>query len=51
MNSMQIMAERPEQYLEQLAEDRKQGVQQIREAMQENLPEGFTKTKSYGMIG
>lgn len=48
---MENIANSPEQYLEQLPEERKQAMQQLRETMLENLPEGFAETISYGMIG
>lgn len=40
-----------EKYLEQLPEDRREGIKQLRETIAENLPAGFAETISYGMIG
>lgn len=48
---MQSKAETPEQYNEQLPEDRKQVVSKLRKVILDNLPEGFSETMSYGMIG
>lgn len=48
---MKITIETVEQYLEQIAEDKKEGVNQLRKTIMENLPEGFQETISYGMIG
>jgi uncharacterized protein YdhG (YjbR/CyaY superfamily) len=38
-------------YIESLPEDRKATMQQLREVINANLPEGFNETISYGMIG
>jgi uncharacterized protein YdhG (YjbR/CyaY superfamily) len=48
---MQINANTPEEYIEHIPEDRKQAVRAIRNAILENIPDGFTETMSYGMIG
>ncbi len=48
---MQIKADNPEHYVEQLPEDRKQAVQKLRQLILKNLPKGFKETISYGMIG
>jgi uncharacterized protein YdhG (YjbR/CyaY superfamily) len=48
---MKIEAESPDAYLDQLPEDRKEAIQKLREVISENLPEGFTETMNYGMIG
>lgn len=48
---MKIEADTPDQYLDQLPEDRKQPMAQLRKILLENLPTGFTETMSYGMIG
>ncbi len=42
--------ETPDQYLEQLPEERKKTFEQLRSTILENLPDGFTETLSYGMI-
>lgn len=44
-------AETPEQYLEELPQERKEAVKRIWEILAENLPEGFKGTMSYGMLG
>lgn len=41
----------PENYLDQLPAERQAAVRKLRETVLTNLPEGFTETMSYGMIG
>lgn len=48
---MKIEANSPQAYVNQLPEDRKEAIQKLREVISENLPEGFTETMNYGMIG
>jgi uncharacterized protein YdhG (YjbR/CyaY superfamily) len=48
---MQIKADSPEHYIEQLPDDRKVVIRKLRKAVLENLPKGFTETMNYGMIG
>ena len=48
---MQIKANTPDQYVDQLPEDRKEAISKLRISILENLPEGFTETVSYGMLG
>jgi len=48
---MQIKAETPEQYINQLPDDRKEVISKLRKTILDNLPEGFAETMSYGMIG
>ena len=48
---MQIKADTPEQYIDQLPEDRKIAMTKLRKTILVNLPEGFAETMSYGMIG
>jgi uncharacterized protein YdhG (YjbR/CyaY superfamily) len=48
---MQSKAENVETYLSELPEDRKLPMQKLRKAILDNLPEGFSETMSYGMIG
>ena len=48
---MQSNAQTPDQYIEELPEDRKIAISNLRKVIQENLPEGFQETMSYGMIG
>lgn len=40
-----------EEYIESLPEDRRTAIQQLREVIIANLPEGFSEQISYGMIG
>ena len=47
---MKSDAQSPEQYLEQLPEDRKQAMAALRSVLSDNLPEGFSETVGYGMI-
>jgi len=48
---MQIKADNPNKYTDQLPEDRKQVIQKLRKAILDNLSNGFVETMSYGMIG
>ncbi|WP_246625393.1 DUF1801 domain-containing protein [Edaphocola aurantiacus] len=47
---MKIEASSPEQYIDQLPEDRKQAVYELKRVISKNLPEGFSETVGYGMI-
>jgi len=48
---MQSKATSPEQYIEELPEDRKSAIQKLRKIIVENIPVGFKEEMSYGMIG
>lgn len=48
---MQSKALTPEQYLAELPEDRKEVMLKLRNAIKDNLPEGFEEVMSYGMLG
>jgi len=48
---MQIHAKTPEEYIDQLPEDRKEVLNKLREVIKKNLPEGFAEVMAYGMIG
>jgi uncharacterized protein YdhG (YjbR/CyaY superfamily) len=48
---MQIKAETPEQYINQLPEERKVVVEKLRKTILDNLPKDFSETINYGMIG
>ena len=48
---MQSKATTPEQYLSALPEDRKEAMLRLRNAIKENLPQGFEEVISYGMLG
>lgn len=41
----------PQEYIDQLPEERKEAIEHLRKVILENLPEGFEETISYGMIG
>ena len=43
--------ETPEEYIEQLPEDRIAAVTRLRKTVLDNLPNGFVETMSYGTIG
>jgi uncharacterized protein YdhG (YjbR/CyaY superfamily) len=47
---MKINASTPEEYINQLPDDRREVVTKIRAVIQQHLPEGFEETISYGMI-
>lgn len=41
----------PQQYIEQLPDERKMPLERLRTSIKNNLPDGFEETMSYGMIG
>ena len=45
------MAITPDQYIAQLADDRKKAMTDLRQVIIDNIPEGFTEVISYGTIG
>lgn len=47
---MKVKAETPEHYIEQLNDERKISVGQLRKTILDNLPKGFSETIGYGMI-
>lgn len=48
---MKSQANTPEEYINQLTNDRKIIVEQLIKVIQDNLPKGFEMTINYGMIG
>lgn len=48
---MQTKADNPDNYIDQLPEERKEAFGKLRKAILDNLPKGFTETMSYGMVG
>lgn len=48
---MQYKAESPEDYINQLPEDRKGPIKKLRAVITKNIPKGFQETINYGMIG
>ena len=48
---MKPEASSPEEYFNQVADDRKPVLTKLRETILSNLPAGFEETMSYGMIG
>jgi uncharacterized protein YdhG (YjbR/CyaY superfamily) len=48
---MQIKAKTPEEYIENVPNDRREAMKAIRQSILENLPEGFEEIIGYGMIG
>jgi uncharacterized protein YdhG (YjbR/CyaY superfamily) len=48
---MRYKANSPDEYIEQLPEDRKAAVNRLRNIIVKNIPKGFEETMSYGMIG
>lgn len=48
---MQIAAETPDHYVEQLPHDRRDAISRLREIITKNLPIGFEEAVTYGMIG
>jgi uncharacterized protein YdhG (YjbR/CyaY superfamily) len=47
---MKSKAETVEQYLAELPDDRRAAIEEVREAILENLPEGFEEAMNWGMI-
>ena len=48
---MQSKATSPQQYIDELPEDRKAAITRLRAAILDNLPKGFEEGMGYGMIG
>lgn len=48
---MQSKAKTPEEYINELPEDRKKVISKLRKTILDNLPDGFEETMGYGMIG
>ncbi|MEM6379078.1 MAG: DUF1801 domain-containing protein [Bacteroidota bacterium] len=48
---MKIEANSPDDYITKVPEERTAAMQQLRQQILDNLPEGFEETMSYGMIG
>ncbi len=48
---MQIHADSPEHYIDQVPDDRKEAIRKLRETILDNLPEGFSEMLAYGMMG
>ena len=48
---MQSKATSPQQYLDELPEDRKEPVQKLRQQILDNLPNGMEEAMNYGMLG
>jgi len=48
---MKYTANTPEEYIDQIPEERKEVFQQLRQTILDNLPKGYEETISYGMIG
>jgi uncharacterized protein YdhG (YjbR/CyaY superfamily) len=48
---MQSNAQTPQQYIDELPPERKEAIIKIREAILNNLPEGFEEVIGYGMLG
>ena len=48
---MQYKANSPEDYINQLPEDRQEPIKKLRAIIRNNIPKGFEEAISYGMIG
>ena len=48
---MKYEANTVEEYIAQLPEDRREIITELRDIINENIPDGFEETMSYGMIG
>lgn len=48
---MQSKATTVEQYIDELPDDRKKAIMELRKVIKKNLPKGFKEEMGYGMIG
>ena len=48
---MQYTASTVEAYMQQIPEERKAAMEQLRKVIKKNIPKGFKEVMSYGMIG
>lgn len=48
---MQSEAKSPDQYFDELPEDRKKAMKELRAVIKKNIPKGFEETMGYGMVG
>ena len=48
---MQSVAKPPDQYFQELPEERKEAMLKLRQIIKKNLPEGFEEIMGYGMLG
>jgi uncharacterized protein YdhG (YjbR/CyaY superfamily) len=48
---MQSTAKTPSEYVDSLPDERKEAMMEIRDAIMQNLPEGFVEVMNYGMLG
>lgn len=48
---MQSKATTPQQYLDELPEDRKEPIEKLRQQILDNLPKGMEEQMNYGMLG
>ncbi|MFL5751795.1 MAG: DUF1801 domain-containing protein [Bacteroidia bacterium] len=48
---MQSKASTVKEYIDELPDDRKQAMSELRKVINKNLPKGFKEVMSYGMIG
>jgi hypothetical protein len=48
---MQSKAGTPQQYLDSIADDKREAIAVLRRTILENLPKGFKEEMSYGMLG
>lgn len=48
---MQSKAKTPQEYIDELDEDRRNVVSELRKVIKKNIPKGFSEVMSYGMLG
>jgi len=48
---MQSTAKTPDEYVDELPEDRKAAITELRKVIKKNIPKGYEEVMSYGMIG
>ena len=51
LTTMQSKALTPDQYIDELPDDRKEAVSKLRKIIKKNLPKGFKEGMGYGMMG
>jgi uncharacterized protein YdhG (YjbR/CyaY superfamily) len=51
LTAMTSTATTPDQYMNELPEDRKAAMAQLRDTILKNLPKGFSEVMAYGMLG
>ena len=48
---MQSKAKTPDEYMQEIPDERKKAMTELRKTIKKNLPKGFAEAMGYGMIG